>query len=115
MVNPWVEHVRKYAKDNNISYGCAISEAKATYIKVNKKEKEKQEADNVFLNLLKRIRKQYLEFKDKDETKFKFLKSNFNKKNDKFKAYVKNKAPTLYNELIFTKKDGIKNKEKMED
>jgi len=27
MGNPWVEFVRAYAKDNNISYGCAISEA----------------------------------------------------------------------------------------
>ena len=27
MVNQWVQFVRQYAKDNNISYGCAISEA----------------------------------------------------------------------------------------
>ena len=36
--NPWVEHVRKYAKDNNISYACAITEAKASYVKVDKKK-----------------------------------------------------------------------------
>lgn len=33
MPNPWIEHVRKYAKDNNISYGCAVTEAKASYVK----------------------------------------------------------------------------------
>ena len=33
MTNPWIEHVKKYAKDNNISYGCAITEAKKTYVK----------------------------------------------------------------------------------
>jgi len=33
MPNAWVEHVRKYAKDNNMSYGCAVSEAKASYVK----------------------------------------------------------------------------------
>lgn len=33
MVNAWIEHVRKYAKDNNISYGCAVTEAKASYVK----------------------------------------------------------------------------------
>ena len=27
----WVTHVRKYAKDNNISYMCAISDASKTY------------------------------------------------------------------------------------
>ena len=36
MTNPWIEHVKKYAKDNNISYACAISKAKETYIKKDK-------------------------------------------------------------------------------
>ena len=31
--NPWIIHVKKYAKDHNIAYGCAVSEAKSTYIK----------------------------------------------------------------------------------
>jgi hypothetical protein len=31
MPNPWVDFVRQYAKDNNISYGCAISEAGVAY------------------------------------------------------------------------------------
>jgi hypothetical protein len=31
MPNAWIEHVRKYARDNNISYGCAVSEARASY------------------------------------------------------------------------------------
>jgi hypothetical protein len=26
MPNKWVEHVRKFAKDNNLSYGCALSD-----------------------------------------------------------------------------------------
>lgn len=37
MVNPWVEHVKAYAKEHNISYGCAITEAKASYKKKEKK------------------------------------------------------------------------------
>ena len=36
MTNPWIEHVRKYAKDNNISYACAISKASDTYTKKTK-------------------------------------------------------------------------------
>lgn len=31
MPNAWIEHVRKYAKDNNVSYACAVSQAKASY------------------------------------------------------------------------------------
>ena len=33
MVNRWVEHVRQYAKDNNLTYACAIPYAKESYIK----------------------------------------------------------------------------------
>ena len=33
MPNAWVEHVRQYAKDNNLTYACAIPYAKATYTK----------------------------------------------------------------------------------
>ena len=33
MSNRWVEHVRKFAKDNNMTYMCAITEASKTYKK----------------------------------------------------------------------------------
>jgi len=44
MPNAWVEFVRQYAKENNLSYGCAISEAGPEYRKMkgmNTKPKEK--------------------------------------------------------------------------
>jgi len=31
--NPWVQHVKRYAYEHKISYGCAISKAKETYKK----------------------------------------------------------------------------------
>ena len=31
--NKWIDHVRKYAKDNNVSYKAAIISAKASYTK----------------------------------------------------------------------------------
>ena len=33
MSNRWVEHVRKFAKDNNMPCMCAITEASKTYKK----------------------------------------------------------------------------------
>ncbi len=35
MPNAWVEHIKKYTKDNNFSNGCALStpECKNTYVK----------------------------------------------------------------------------------
>ena len=34
MPNAWVEFVRQYAKENSLSYGCAISEASPAYRKM---------------------------------------------------------------------------------
>ena len=31
MVNQWVQFVKEFARENNISYGCAISEAGPAY------------------------------------------------------------------------------------
>ena len=41
MVNKWVEHVRQFAKENGLSYACALStaECKASYNKVQKVQK----------------------------------------------------------------------------
>ena len=45
MGNPWVEFVRQYRKDNNISYGCAISEAGPAYRSTKKGGNPKQEKE----------------------------------------------------------------------
>jgi len=36
MTNPWIEHIRRYSKEHGISFGCAITEAGATYTKTTK-------------------------------------------------------------------------------
>ncbi len=59
--NPWVEHVKKYAKENNITYMCAITEASKTYkkdnetkiIKVKKKKLEEEDVDIISNELQK--------------------------------------------------------------
>ena len=48
--NKWIEHVKKFAKDNNLSYGCAISDkrCKDTYEKVQKKSySDKKQEKNI--------------------------------------------------------------------
>jgi len=45
MPNPWVDFVRQYAKENNLSYGCAISEAGAAYRSMKKGRNPKQEKE----------------------------------------------------------------------
>lgn len=55
MTNPWVEHVRQFAKANNMTYMCAITEASKTYKKKPKdnkmkpKQKTSPKDDRVFV------------------------------------------------------------------
>lgn len=47
-VNPWVEHVKKYAKENNLSYMCAVEQARKSYIKpikIGKRQKLKEKEE----------------------------------------------------------------------
>ena len=53
MPNAWVEFVRQYAKENNLSYGCAISEASPAYRKI-KQEKNSTQKDSDRLRLTNR-------------------------------------------------------------
>jgi hypothetical protein len=50
-MNPWVAFVKEYSKNNNISYGCAISkpECKEQYYKKKdfSKNKSKQHKENI--------------------------------------------------------------------
>ena len=43
MVNQWVQFVKEFAKENNISYGCAISEAGQAYRKMKQGGNSKRE------------------------------------------------------------------------
>ena len=102
MVNPWVEHVRKYAKDNNISYMCAITDAKASYVKIDPKtrkaEKEKESFRIDASNKYKKFKK--LVADNKDESDLKLTKDRFNKLNDRMKEAIKAKDEKLYNKLV---------------
>ena len=43
MPNEWVNFLKKYAQENNISYGCAISEAGPAYRKMKEEKKQKKQ------------------------------------------------------------------------
>jgi hypothetical protein len=96
--NPWVEHVRKVAKDEGISYMCAISKASETYDKKGREKKlieyltqKEQENYKVYEKKLKTIDEE----KNPDEwnryyTAFEALRVKMNKlqeKTEKGKQY----------------------------
>ena len=43
MANKWIEHIKKWAKDNNSTYGCALSNPKCKEDYKKSKEEPKQE------------------------------------------------------------------------
>jgi hypothetical protein len=96
--NPWIEHVRKVAKDEGISYMCAISKASETYDKKGREKKlieyltqKEQENYKVYEKKLKTIDEE----KNPDEwnryyTAFEALRVKMNKlqeKTEKGKQY----------------------------
>ena len=51
MPNEWVNFLKKYAQENNISYGCAISEAGPAY---RKKKEEKNQKKQITIRVKKK-------------------------------------------------------------
>jgi hypothetical protein len=59
MVNRWVEHIRKFARENNKSYGCALSDpaCKASYTPLPKKPTQKSERASMGSNDVNQAKK----------------------------------------------------------
>ena len=66
MSNRWVEHVRKFAKDNNMTYMCAITEASKTYRKMKEEMKNKEEEPKIFSKIVK-VKKQKKQKEEEEE------------------------------------------------
>lgn len=66
MANRWVEFVKKYANENNISYTCAMCEikTKGLYKPLEKKEKK---VDTKTIKIKKQKAKKEIEYEDEDE------------------------------------------------
>ena len=104
--NRWIQHVREYAKENNISYACAVSHASKTYTRTTKDDKklDEQLKTNEGLKMhMKRMRKQYNEGKD-DDYQLNILKMKFNRFNNIVKNYIQKNDPTLYDALSIVPK-----------
>ena len=92
MVNKWIDHVRQFAKENGLSYGCALSTAacKEAYKATPKKAPKKTKTTAAYSDLLA-IAAQAKQLKPKTtEPQGVVVKrrSKFQKINPKDKAYV---------------------------
>jgi FKBP-type peptidyl-prolyl cis-trans isomerase len=65
MSNRWVEHVRKFAKDNNMTYMCAITEASKTYKKT--KDDELKSTPKMTTKAIPKVKKQKEEEEEEED------------------------------------------------
>ena len=104
--NRWIQHIREYAKQNNLSYACALGKASETYVKSTKNDKKNAEQLKINEGLImhmKRMRKQYNEGKN-DDYQLNILKMKFNRFNNIVKNYIQKNDPSLYDALSTVKK-----------
>jgi hypothetical protein len=67
MVNQWILFLRQYAKDNNISYSCAITEAAPAYRKMKEEMKNKEEEPKIFSKMVKVKKQKQKKQKEEEE------------------------------------------------
>lgn len=97
--NKWIEHVRKYAKENNIAFSCAISDkrCKETYNKIPKvsyKEKKQKKTNQVINSIIYDLKEKIKNGDNKD-----LLKSKFENLSQEAKTMFIEKYKKYYNQL----------------
>ena len=93
MPNKWIQHVRSYAKEHNVTYACALSQPniKDGYEKVIKKSKKQINEEKIKLFVSQNIE---------------MLKNKIKYMNDDDKPIIKMKVKS-YNQAV---RDGLKEK-----
>jgi hypothetical protein len=103
MPNAWITHVKKYASDNNKSYGCSISDPACTasytkVVKISKKQKREERNkyyyDQFKYDMIDRIKK------IKEDSEKPIIRMKFNMLNKDIKEDIKNNYSKYYEKLF---------------
>jgi hypothetical protein len=97
--NPWVEHVKQYAKENNITCACAISEAKKTYVKVDKDAMKREQMEIMKKKWRRDIYYNFTSILKADPDSLPSLRLKFKSRNKGYKEYMKEQAPNMFEQL----------------
>ena len=102
MTNKWIEHVKKYAKDNYLSYACALTnkDMAQSYVKIEKKTKkqkmeEKDEQMHIFI--AKSLKNRIKNMNDDEKPS---IQMKFNSTNKKVKEIFQSEYPKYYKKLF---------------
>lgn len=105
MTNKWIEHVKSFAKKNNLSYSCALSHPnlKDGYVKVIKKSKKEINDEKVKIMIAQNIELLKNTIKDMDpddkddKTRIRMKVNGYNKQ---VQDGLKEKYPRYYKKLF---------------
>jgi len=103
MTNPWVQHVKQFAKENNKAYVCSISDPACTasytkVVKISKKQKRdernKYYYDQFKYDMIDRIKK------IKEDSEKPIIRMKFNMLNKNIKEDIKQNYRKYYDKLF---------------
>lgn len=106
MSNKWVQHVQQYAKENNITYSCALShpDIKKGYEPVIKKTSKEKKAELTIQNDKIIIKDMIKRIKNSTEEERPVILMKFNSLKPELKEEIKMNYPNIYNKLNIKQK-----------
>ena len=102
MPNAWITHVKNFAKENNKSYGCAISDpaCKNSYERVVKKSKKELREEQRVINQTQARNQILNRIKTMTDDDKPILKMKFNSLNETIRNDIKQNFSKYYNKLF---------------
>ena len=100
--NKWIDHVKKYAKENNLTYACALSHpnVKTNYEKVIKKSRKQQVKEKLEIMKVQNIEFLKNKIKNMSDDDIPIIRMKFNSYNKEIRDGVKEKYPNYYEKLF---------------
>ena len=100
--NKWINHVKNYANENNLSYACALSQpnVKTNYEKVIKKTRRQQVKEKLEIMKYQNIEFLKNKIKNMSDDDKPLIKMKFNSYNKEIKDGLKEKYPIYYEKLM---------------
>lgn len=102
MPNMWIEHVKKFAKENGLSYGCAMSKPnlKDGYVpsvKMTSKEKKQKKVDDMNKTIVSSLLKRIKNMTSEDRP---LVLMKYNAASQPIRDTIKEQYPKYYNKLF---------------
>ena len=100
--NKWINHVKKYANENNLTYACALSNpnVKTNYEKVIKKGRKQQVKEKLEIMKVQNIEFLKNKIKNMSDDDIPIIRIKFNSYNKEIRDGVKVKYPNYYEKLF---------------